>query len=130
MGWSSWWRRWWSSLSVVQRYGVVLGSLVVPLIVVAVVAAVVTVFQDSTPRSAQPASPRPAPADSAGPTRSAEGTTGFQAGYRVAASYPEEDCDYAAELMVNAAGGVESAAEAGFLRDYLQGCEAWHDEND
>lgn len=65
-----------------------------------------------------------------GTTRSAEGTTGYQAGYRVAASYPEEDCEYAADLMVNAAGGVESKADADFLRDYMQGCEAWHDDND
>ena len=127
MNWWGGWRRWWSRLSNLERFGVVLAALATVL----VVSTVAVAGQDSTSRRAgDSAALSSAESSSVEPTRSAEGTTGYQAGYRVAASYPEEDCDYAADLMVNAAGGVESKADADFLRDYLQGCEAWHDDND
>ena len=113
-------RRWWSGIGDHKRFGVTLAAVfTVTLVVIFGLA-----YSESRRDSASPES------SSVEPTRSAEGTTAYQAGYRVASSYPEEDCDHAAELMLNAAGGVESEADADFLRDYMQGCEAWHDEND
>ena len=120
MNWWAGWRRWWSRLGGSQRFGVTLAAVFAVKLVVALGLA----HRESSTTSAS------AESSSAEPPRSAEGTTGYQAGYRVASSYPEEDCDYAADLMMNAAGGVESAADADFLRDYMQGCEAWHDDND
>ena len=114
------WRRWWSGIGDHKRFAVTLAAVFTVTLVVAFALA----YSESRRDSAS------AESSSVEPTRSAEGTTAYQAGYTVASSYPEEDCDYAADLMLNAAGGVESKADADFLRDYMQGCEAWHDEND